>query len=79
MGRVEWRCWITSDGHRYVWRAEGDRLLAGQRSGSHVYWARVDGKFLPKTYASLKDAMSGAFREMMMARMKTKAVHVRSN
>ena len=70
MGAVLWSCWITSDGQRFVWRAAEDRLLAGKRSGSHTYWARVDGVPLPKNYRTLKGAMSGAFNAMVMARVR---------
>ena len=65
-GSAEWHCWITSDGHRYVWRAEGDRLLAGRYEGRQDYWAKVDGAVLPSSYKSLRLAMMAAYRTMVM-------------
>lgn len=70
-GDAIWQCWITGDGQRYVWRAEGDRLLAGKHSGSHKYWARVDGQYLPKQYNTLLEAMSAGYRAMVMRSVRS--------
>jgi len=69
-GPITWEAWITSDGQRYVWRAAEDRLLAGKHSGSHEYWAKVDGEYLPNKFRDLKHAMFAAYRAMVMREMR---------
>jgi hypothetical protein len=70
VGDLEFVCWITSDGQRYVWRAEGDRLLVGRYEGAHTYWAKVDGILLPSTYKSLRHAMMAAYRSLRMSQVR---------
>jgi ABC-type nitrate/sulfonate/bicarbonate transport system permease component len=69
-GNVEWRCWITSDGHRYVWRGAEDRLLVGRYEGKQLYWAKVNGQILPKTFRSLRIAMMTAYRALVMGEVR---------
>lgn len=70
LGTVIWESWVTSDGQRFVWRGADDRLLAGKHSGSHTYWAKVDGEYLPRSFDDLKAAMSAAYRAMAMKGMR---------
>jgi len=62
-GDVLWECWATSDGQRYVWRADGDKLLVGREPGQGRYWAKAHGKRLPGSYTTLRQAMMAAVVE----------------
>jgi hypothetical protein len=70
VGDVEYLCWITSDGQRYVWRAAEDRLLVGRYEGANSYWCRVDGALLPSTYKSLRLAMMSGYRNLRMSQVQ---------
>jgi hypothetical protein len=73
VGNVSFVCWITSDGQRYVWRAEEDRLLVGRYEGAHTYWAKIDGVVMPKAYRSLRLAMLAGYRALVMDKHRRRA------
>lgn len=45
---------------RYEWRSHGGRFVAGRRSNTTTYYARVGDETIPKKFRSLKNAMKAA-------------------